>query len=95
MKLLKQLIVVFALMGLLTTVLPGQTLYDTMSLIAAPPPSPSQQVAGYVGTPGGITLYYWVAARYPSGLATPGNPIRVGQAVASADLDATHRVQLG
>ncbi|KKK75408.1 hypothetical protein LCGC14_2874020, partial [marine sediment metagenome] len=94
MKLFRQSVFVFALAILLTLALPAQTLYDTTRLIADPPPPPAQQVASYVGNAGNVTLYYWVAARYPSGLATPGSPIRVGQSVAIADLDATHRVQL-
>ena len=94
MKLFSKSVFVLVLVLLLTSVLPGQTIYNTMTLIADPPPAPSQQVGSYVGDPGGITLYYWVAARYPSGLATPGNSIRVGQSVAIASLDATHRVQL-
>jgi hypothetical protein len=40
------------------------------------PPTVSGIVAQPTGTQGSATLYYWVTARYPSGVSTPAGPAR-------------------
>jgi hypothetical protein len=46
------------------------------------------------GNPGSITLYYWIAARYPSGLSLPAGPVHVVNTVGIANLSGTQFVVL-
>lgn len=71
-----------------------QTVGESVRWTVGPPPTVSGLTAGIVGNPGNVTLYYWVAARYPSGLALPAGPVRVNNTVGIANLSGTRYVTL-
>lgn len=47
---------------------------QTVPLSSPPPPSPANVSAVYAGSARGTNMYYWVIARYPSGLSMAAGP---------------------
>lgn len=71
-----------------------QTVGESVRWTVGPPPTVSGLTVGIVGNPGRVTIYYWVAARYPSGLALPAGPVRVNNTAGIANLSVTQYVAL-
>ena len=67
----------------------GQQVQGNQYIITAPPVSPLAGVSGRAtGTLGGVTLYYWVVARYPAGVSIQTGPAVVRQTQGIAGLGA-------
>jgi len=58
------------------------------------PPTVSGIVAQPTGTQGSVTLYYWVTARYPSGVSTPAGPARAVNTQGIAGLSPANAVRI-
>ncbi len=63
--------------------------------IYSPAPSPVRQIGGgTVGQSGSTTLYYWVIARYSSGIAVNTTPVAIFNTVGTANLTASNYVSI-
>jgi len=63
--------------------------------IYTPAPSPVRQIGGgTVGQSGSTTLYYWVIARYSSGVAVNTTPVAIFNTVGTANLTASNYVSI-
>lgn len=63
--------------------------------IYSPAPPPVRQIGGgTVGQSGSTTLYYWVIARYSSGIAINTTPVAIFNTVGTANLSASNYVSL-
>lgn len=63
--------------------------------IYSPAPSPVRQIGGgTVGQSGSTTLYYWVIARYSSGIAANTTPVAIFNTVGTANLTASNYVAI-
>jgi len=63
--------------------------------IYSPAPSPVRQIGGgTVGQSGSTTLYYWVIARYSSGIAVNTTPVAIFNTVGTANLTASNYVAI-